>query len=589
MRTFPEKSSSTAVGPFDPLVDGRFIAALGLLLVNDHYLKAAYGNVVTGKLSDFAGLIVLPVLCGVALRAAKVARAEHVSVIVIGTWFALMKVSSAVASGTENFAEVLTWSPSQIVVDPTDLIALIALPYAVRILHQPRSLLQVPAVRITIVGLALAACLATSAEEPQDWDLVLDPATGEVTQNVVRYNCDDAFTAATPCVTNYDDSVFATEACVPEQDLCFRIAGATVQQRSQTGQWSTAWVTEADASITGPASALLEPIEAQDILVDGRGQVHVSFTGGIDDIVRSANGEWLPSISDYRDLSVLLPAVVMAALAAALFAGSGTLRWPLIGVLTLLAAWWGLVVSASVGIPAIGLMAIGLGLCLGTVAFSFNQQSRTLSSWILVAATPLPGVILMLLWKYNAGVPRSIALYGWLLLGAPFAAVLFKRGAAFIKAAPPRPAPLAGPQDGVTVGKAWERFAARLIDVVILVAIVAALEMLFARQALLIVLAAVFTVLTYEITFVALRGTTPGKAVFGLSVVTTDGVTPPGWEPAVLRALPLVLLAIPFAGFAVALVFLLVSGIAIATGDNPRSVFDMAGRTRVVKTRSMGS
>jgi hypothetical protein len=38
-----------------------FLAALGLLLVNDHYLKAVYHKWFTRKLSDFAGLFVFAV------------------------------------------------------------------------------------------------------------------------------------------------------------------------------------------------------------------------------------------------------------------------------------------------------------------------------------------------------------------------------------------------------------------------------------------------------------------------------------------------------------------------------------------------
>lgn len=37
-----------------------FIASVLLLLLNDFYLKQAYGNVLTGKLSDFAGLFAFP-------------------------------------------------------------------------------------------------------------------------------------------------------------------------------------------------------------------------------------------------------------------------------------------------------------------------------------------------------------------------------------------------------------------------------------------------------------------------------------------------------------------------------------------------
>ncbi|MGB3547731.1 MAG: hypothetical protein WBA17_12195, partial [Saprospiraceae bacterium] len=44
------------------LFNSVFIGGLLLLLLNDHILKAAYGNVLTGKLSDFAGVLILPLL-----------------------------------------------------------------------------------------------------------------------------------------------------------------------------------------------------------------------------------------------------------------------------------------------------------------------------------------------------------------------------------------------------------------------------------------------------------------------------------------------------------------------------------------------
>ena len=40
------------------------LAALATWIVNDHYLKGAHGGVVTGKLSDVACLIVVPLMMG---------------------------------------------------------------------------------------------------------------------------------------------------------------------------------------------------------------------------------------------------------------------------------------------------------------------------------------------------------------------------------------------------------------------------------------------------------------------------------------------------------------------------------------------
>ncbi len=45
-----------------PLVSLPFLICLGLLLLNDFYLKAAYPNVLTGKLSDICGLFIFPIV-----------------------------------------------------------------------------------------------------------------------------------------------------------------------------------------------------------------------------------------------------------------------------------------------------------------------------------------------------------------------------------------------------------------------------------------------------------------------------------------------------------------------------------------------
>lgn len=48
--------------PGDFLLDPVILVALALLLVNDHYLKAQWGNWWTGKLSDAAGMTLFPAL-----------------------------------------------------------------------------------------------------------------------------------------------------------------------------------------------------------------------------------------------------------------------------------------------------------------------------------------------------------------------------------------------------------------------------------------------------------------------------------------------------------------------------------------------
>jgi len=48
-----------------------FIVGLGLLLLNDHVLKATYGNWFTGKLSDVAGLLIFPLFLQFVFATAK--------------------------------------------------------------------------------------------------------------------------------------------------------------------------------------------------------------------------------------------------------------------------------------------------------------------------------------------------------------------------------------------------------------------------------------------------------------------------------------------------------------------------------------
>lgn len=54
-----------------PLLSVGFIAGLLLLLLNDFYLKANFGNAFTGKLSDVAGLFIFPLFWAVFFPAHK--------------------------------------------------------------------------------------------------------------------------------------------------------------------------------------------------------------------------------------------------------------------------------------------------------------------------------------------------------------------------------------------------------------------------------------------------------------------------------------------------------------------------------------
>src|ERR1043166_7414642 len=119
------------------------LAALAVLVLNDHVWKARYPGWVTGKLSDVAGLIVFPLVACALVRVVVRTRAERVLAAAIAATmigFALVKLWSpathacAVAMGA--LQAPLSPSPVTIVRDPTDLLAL---PFALVAWWLPRS------------------------------------------------------------------------------------------------------------------------------------------------------------------------------------------------------------------------------------------------------------------------------------------------------------------------------------------------------------------------------------------------------------------------------------------------------------------
>ena len=141
------------VAPADALLHPATLLALGLLVLNDHVLKAAYPGAITGKLSDLAGLAFFPILLvgaweivlGLAGRwRGPSARAFTVGIAVTLAGFTLVKtwpVAAEAFAWTLGLAQWLIALPvrlldggplppvvaTMVVVDPTDLVAIVAL------------------------------------------------------------------------------------------------------------------------------------------------------------------------------------------------------------------------------------------------------------------------------------------------------------------------------------------------------------------------------------------------------------------------------------------------------------------------------
>ncbi|HEX5542704.1 MAG TPA: hypothetical protein VFX60_14280, partial [Micromonospora sp.] len=109
------------------------VIAVALLAVNDHLLKAAYPGLLTGKLSDAAGLIAAPPLLALAIIPILPHRPASLlagaAVLFTGVGFTAVKLSQTAAVAVSAAWSTLV-GPSVILADPTDLATLPALALA---------------------------------------------------------------------------------------------------------------------------------------------------------------------------------------------------------------------------------------------------------------------------------------------------------------------------------------------------------------------------------------------------------------------------------------------------------------------------
>ncbi len=137
--------------PGDGLLRPLPLAAILLLVLNDHVWKAAHPSALTGKLSDLAGLAFFPLLlvAGVELATRRVhGRATLLAAVAAtGLVFVLVKTTAPGAAAYRFGLALLQWPvhalpalarglelppvrPVALVQDPTDLLALPALALA---------------------------------------------------------------------------------------------------------------------------------------------------------------------------------------------------------------------------------------------------------------------------------------------------------------------------------------------------------------------------------------------------------------------------------------------------------------------------
>lgn len=107
------------------------VLALVVLALNDHVWKQQWPGVVTGKLSDVAGLVVAPPLLALVLAVGRVRHPAAWALAMTGLGFTLVKSHPAGAEFASTAWSLVT--PSSVLRDPTDLLALPALFLAWRV------------------------------------------------------------------------------------------------------------------------------------------------------------------------------------------------------------------------------------------------------------------------------------------------------------------------------------------------------------------------------------------------------------------------------------------------------------------------
>lgn len=140
------------------LYNGCFLLSLVVLLFNDHYWKYRYHNMLTGKLSDVAGLILLSLLLAYLFP-----KLRQYAVVPAGLFFIFWKLP--LSEGFIRTYNLVAPIPITRVVDYTDLWMLFILPFAAVLIgriyrraHTSQRLLRLPAAWILIpCGFALMA------------------------------------------------------------------------------------------------------------------------------------------------------------------------------------------------------------------------------------------------------------------------------------------------------------------------------------------------------------------------------------------------------------------------------------------------
>lgn len=245
----------------------EILTSIALLLVNDHILKVLAPSWLTGKISDFAGLFFFPYLLAMVLRPVfkENKRALFVAFTITGLSFTLLKTVPWINAEISSAFIQLTGKQPNLVLDPTDLLALLVLWPSWRLSTKARSntRAQIGSRRIqyTIILLASVSAIASM---PCGYDnemrltrvLVLDgnlyagyPNTSEKFR-VIKFSPKTAWSTVHHPQPEIEEALKITPPKLPyitcdpgRKNICYRIDGTMRIDESLDGgsTWKTGW------------------------------------------------------------------------------------------------------------------------------------------------------------------------------------------------------------------------------------------------------------------------------------------------------------------------------------------------------------
>lgn len=146
------------------LLNYIFILGIILLFLNDHFFKWQFSNWITGKLSDFIGLLILPFLLSFIFP-----KYIKWNVILTGVFFLFWK--SPFSQGFIDFYNSITFIEITRVVDYSDLIALSILPLSYFFIKRLKDFkrLRIEKINIHPLIILLPSIIIFMASSPPYW------------------------------------------------------------------------------------------------------------------------------------------------------------------------------------------------------------------------------------------------------------------------------------------------------------------------------------------------------------------------------------------------------------------------------------